>query len=233
MSESIEMYLLRIALLQQEAQAQHVPVPKLAQELAVSPVSANEMCRKLTEKELITYEPYKGVQLTASGQAMARRVIRRRRLWEVFFVEKLGLTPAEAEEIACRFEHVTPDSLANRLDNFLENPTRSPQNKPIPANSGAPVTLPSTQPLAALPVGAQAVVAGLNVEAVTAGFLQQQGVLTGSRLAVLAAATDGSRLLAVAGQPVSLAGAVAAKIEVFPAPELQPDVQSIPPSSGE
>jgi predicted membrane GTPase involved in stress response len=58
MSESVEMYLLRIALLQDEDRP--VPISALAEELAVSPVSANQMCRKLEERGMVHYEPYKG-----------------------------------------------------------------------------------------------------------------------------------------------------------------------------
>lgn len=129
-SESIEMYLLQIALLQQHTQP--VPVPLLAHGLTVSPVSANEMCRKLTGKSLIIYEPYKGVTLTPQGEKLAHRVLRHRRLWEVFLVEKLGIFPTEAEEFACRFEHITPTPLAEKLAAFLGNPTLSPQDEPIP-----------------------------------------------------------------------------------------------------
>lgn len=225
MSESIEMYLLRIALLQQESQP--VPVPKLAQELAVSPVSANEMCRKLTEKELLTYEPYKGVQLTASGEAMARRVIRHRRLWEVFFVDRLGLQPAEAEEIACRFEHVTPDSLADRLDEFLEHPSYSPQHEPIPAGHGeAPA--PATLPLTSLAAGGQATIAQLNIDAAAAGFLQQQGLQPGARVQVVAASNSGALLLAVGGRRLSVVGEIAANIEVIIHPEAESNCQQSP-----
>jgi Mn-dependent DtxR family transcriptional regulator len=60
------MYVLRTALLQRDSQP--VPLAHLAQELAVSPSSANEMCRKLTHEGLMTCEPYRGVTLTAAGE---------------------------------------------------------------------------------------------------------------------------------------------------------------------
>jgi len=47
-SENIEMYLVRVAQLRQDDQP--VPISQLAQELAVTSVSANEMYRKLVEK---------------------------------------------------------------------------------------------------------------------------------------------------------------------------------------
>ncbi|GAB4430361.1 MAG: metal-dependent transcriptional regulator [Anaerolineae bacterium] len=203
------MYLLHIALLQETEQP--VPVPRLAQELAVSPVSANEMCRKLAEKQLITYEPYKGVLLTGPGAALAERVLRHRRLWEVFFVQKLGIDPAQAEEMACRFEHVTPDALANQLDSFLGHPTHSPQNQPIP-QCGQPGA-PAAQPLAGLVAGDWGQIVALNADDATRQFLQHLGLTQGSTVQVLAAA-DESLLLATAGQPLSLTKEIAAGVAV-------------------
>lgn len=219
MSESIEMYLLRIALLQQYEAP--VPVPKLAQELAVSPVSANEMCRKLTEKALITYEPYKGVQLTPAGEQLARRVLRHRRLWEVFFVEKLGVPPLEAEEIACRFEHVTPETVAERLDGFLEHPTHSPQNEPIPAGAASIPTRPA-QALITLAVGQRATIAHLTPDPIAADFLQQQGLQPGMPLKILAAGNDGTLLLAVSDHRLAIACEIAQDILVTVDPQLEP-----------
>ncbi len=214
-SESIEMYLLRIALLQQAGQP--VPLPVLAQELAVSPVSANEMSRKLVEKHLVAYEPYKGVTLTPQGQELARHVLRCRRLWEVFFVEQLSIEPAEAEALACRFEHVTPEALAERLADFLNYPLVSPQNQPIPYEH-LPPEAPLAQPLTTLAVGASAQVARLTGEAVFQEFLRQQGLRPGQTIKILAAAANGTRLLELSGQLLSLTGELAAMVAVNPHP---------------
>jgi DtxR family Mn-dependent transcriptional regulator len=210
-SESIEMYLLRIVLLQNGEQP--VPVPRLAQELEVSPASANEMCRKLAEKGLIQYAPYKGVSLTEQGNSMARRVLRHRRLWEVFFVNKLEIDPVTAEEIACRFEHVTPEFLADKLDSFLEHPGLSPQNQPIPRNEGIHPQ-PDTQPLTTLAVGAQGQIALVDVDTITQNFLCGQGLQNGTKIRVVAAANDGPVLLDIDGQRLSLAANIAASVAI-------------------
>ena len=196
MSESVEMYLLRIALLQDEDRP--VPISALAEELAVSPVSANQMCRKLEERGMVHYEPYKGVTLTLHGEAVAMRVLRRRRLWEVFLADKLGLEPGLAEEIACRFEHVTPDGLAERLAGFLGNPTLSPQQEPIPPSIGVAVRRPRLA-LSALAIGQQAQVYQVTAEEPVRIFLRSHGLAPGTTVKVLAAASDGG-LLVEAGQ---------------------------------
>jgi DtxR family Mn-dependent transcriptional regulator len=212
MRESIEMYLLRRELLQENDQP--VPLPRLAQELAVSPVSANEMCRKLTEKALVTYEPYKGVRLTKAGELMARRVLRHRRLWEVFFVDKLGLDPDQAEEIACRFEHVTPELLADQLALFLGHPALSPQNEPIPGGETV-LAAPPTWALNQLAAGTQGQVVAVEAEASVTEFLRVQGLGRGAMVEVLAVTEAGAVLVTVAGQRLSLAAAVAGSIKII------------------
>ncbi len=193
-TESTEMYLLRIAQLQQVRSP--VPIPLLAQELAVSPVSANEMCRKLTQRELITYEPYKGVTLTARGADLAQRVLHHRRLWEVFLVEKLGMSTADAEDLACRFEHITSTDLAARLANFL-HPHRSADD--------------ATVPLTTLHTGDSGIIAPTDPNR---HALTPLNVTAGSRVTVLAIAENGTRLLATEGGQVALAAPLAAKIHI-------------------
>lgn len=212
-SESIEMYLLRIALLQQADEP--VPVPKLAHELAVSPVSASEMCKKLVDKEFIEYFPYKGVILTAQGETLARRVLRHRRLWEVFFVERLGIEPGEAEEMACRFEHVTPETLAGRLDVFLNYPLVSPQNEPIPRISETPLA-ELAHPLVTAELGKPVRLAAIDTDVMTATFLHQQGLRPGVTLEVVAIGADKAVLVALPGRRLSLAATVAQGLKVAP-----------------
>ena len=210
-SESIEMYLLRIALLQEAGEP--VPVPRLAQELSVSPVSANEMCRKLSEKHLVHYEPYKGVSLTRQGEEVSLRLLRHRRLWEVFFVDKLGFDPLHAEEMACRFEHVTSDQLADRLDKFLGHPSHSPQYQPIPAPGSSRIKT-EVRPLTTLSIGMQGYVAHIDTDAATQKFLEDQGVRLGTTVRVVAATADGPLLVDIGGQRLSLSNTIAAHVAI-------------------
>ena len=65
-SNSREMYLKTIYEL--EADDAPVAVSLVAERLEVSPVSATEMIKRLTESELVIHTPYKGVTLTESWQ---------------------------------------------------------------------------------------------------------------------------------------------------------------------
>ncbi|MCS6843129.1 MAG: metal-dependent transcriptional regulator [Caldilineales bacterium] len=211
MSESTEMYLLRIALLQ-DGNAQ-VPISTLADQLSVSPVSANQMCRRLASEGLVIYQPYKGVSLTAQGEKVALRILRNRRLWEVFLVEKLHIEPKEAEEMACRLEHVTPGLLSRRLAEFLGNPTMSPQREPIPPEPGEEVRQPRRR-LTTLIAGQEARITGVYTDETVKEFLRAQGVAPGALVKVVAGAANGSMLLEVSDDYVYVTHEIAAQIEV-------------------
>lgn len=212
-SESVEMYLLKIALLQQDDRP--VPLSLLAQELAISPVSANEMCHKLMSEGWLTYEPYKGVTLTVQGEGVAQRVLRRRRLWEVFLANQLGVEPLAAEDISCRLEHATPDDIAERLAAFLGHPTHSPQDQPIPPGIHTPVSH-SASPLISLGAGEHGQIVAITADDVTRDFLRGQGLVPGAEVEVLAVAADGAFLLKTAGRHLSISRLIADRIGVTP-----------------
>ncbi len=225
MTESTEMYLLRIALLSEHGEP--VPISQLAEELDISPVSTNQMCKKLEEKELVGYQPYKGVTLTLRGEAIALRVLRKRRLWEVFMVDKLGADPARAEEVACRFEHVTPDALAERLAEFLGNPTFSPQRQPIPPRLGKPHQR-SMRPLNTFAAGKCGQVANIVADDALREFLRTQDVTPGAMLKVMAIARNGSILVETNGQHISLSPEIAASIDITEVQDAPPIINATP-----
>ncbi len=215
MSESIEMYLVMTALLR-AAPDQPVAVSLLANKLGVTQVSANEMCHKLSERGLMAYQPYKGVTLTETGEEQAQEILSRRRLWVVFLVENLGIEPDEADQLACQLEHITSERLVAALTSFLERPV--PLRCPY-VEQPEPVTAPA-QSLSSCVAGTQGEIVALNVPAMSATFLQAQGISIGSPAEVLVVGGDGSVLLAVAGHHVSLAAPVAAQIMLATMPLL-------------
>ena len=216
MSESEEMYLITIAGLSEHAPDAPVPLSQLAAQLSVQTVSANQMIRKLAEAQLVHYEPYKGVELTASGWQQAWHVLRHRRLWEVFLVEKLHLSLEEADALACRMEHITPCEVANKLSDYLGNPLVSPQGKPIPAMEMTEVH--AAQPLNSLAVGQTARVVSLEPHAVTQKFLTAEGLRPGTEITLLAIGSTGAILLYANGNPLHLDASLSTTILVQPSP---------------
>jgi len=206
-SESIEMYLVRTAMLRKGTEP--VPLSLLAQWLEVSPASANEMCRKLAEQGLVAYQPYKGVTLTDEGERLAGRVLKRRHMWKAFLTERLAVDAEEAEDVACRLEHVTSDELVERLTSYMQQPAASEAAPQAPESPPAPT-------LATLAAGQHAQVVRVAADPVVQNFLQAQGIAPGVALHIYAVAADGALLLAVPAGFITLAPSVAEHVQVTP-----------------
>lgn len=200
MSESEEMYLVTVARANEDGQ-DPVPLAHLAAALSVQPVSVNQMIKKLEEVGKVTYIPYKGVSLTHAGKHEAARILRHRRLWEVFLAEHLGFSPLEADEIACRLEHVVKDDVMERLSSFLGAPQSSPQGKPIPAATAQSAEPDLDAPLAMSAAGARVVVTAIKSSEAVRNFLRQSGILLGATLTVLAMQSTGACLVQPEGHP--------------------------------
>lgn len=108
----------------------------LADELEVADASITNMIKKLSEKGLVVYAPYRGVELTKSGRQMALRIIRRHRLWEMFLVEFLGYSWDKVHDEAEGLEHVMSDEMERKLDEALGYPSVDPHGHPIPTAEG-------------------------------------------------------------------------------------------------
>lgn len=108
----------------------------IAKALKITNAAATDMARKLAEKDLIEYQKYKKLYLTSKGEKLALSVIRKHRLWETFLHKTLGLGLHEIHREAEMLEHQTSDFLAEKLNEFLDNPDVDPHGDPIPEVSG-------------------------------------------------------------------------------------------------
>ncbi|MCU0431166.1 MAG: metal-dependent transcriptional regulator [Cytophagaceae bacterium] len=108
----------------------------IALALQVKAGTVSESLKKLSEEGFIVYYKHRAVKLSAKGQQLALRIIRRHRLWEVFLVEKLGFGWDEIHPMAEELEHIDFDQLTDRLDVFLDKPSVDPHGDPIPDKNG-------------------------------------------------------------------------------------------------
>lgn len=113
-----------------------VSTTDIAQRMQTKASSVTDMVKKLADKKLAEYVPYKGVRLTDSGLKCAIQTIRKHRLWEVFLVEKLNFTWDEVHEVAEQLEHIQSKKLINELDAHLDYPKYDPHGDPIPDAEG-------------------------------------------------------------------------------------------------
>ncbi len=134
MSTHVEDYIKNIYKLQNDRDK--VTTSSLADALNVSAASVTDMIKKLSDRSLINYMPYQGVELTRSGKKMALRTLRRHRLWEMFLVEFLDYTWDEVHDEAEKLEHIMSEDLEERIDKALGYPKHDPHGHPIPTKNG-------------------------------------------------------------------------------------------------
>jgi len=135
LSYSEENYLKAIYHLATEGNGQ-VNTNSISDRLQTKPASVTDMVRKLSDKGLVNYRKYQGVNLTKQGNLHALKVVRKHRLWEVFLVNILGFNWDEVHEVAEQLEHIKSPLLIKRLDEFLKFPKYDPHGDPIPDENG-------------------------------------------------------------------------------------------------
>jgi DtxR family Mn-dependent transcriptional regulator len=113
-----------------------VSTNSLSERLRTKASSVTDMLKRLSEKGLVKHEPYHGARLTARGESMALRLVRKHRLWETFLVARLGFGWNEVHEVAEQLEHVSSDKLVDALDEYLGHPAFDPHGDPIPDHNG-------------------------------------------------------------------------------------------------
>jgi DtxR family transcriptional regulator, Mn-dependent transcriptional regulator len=147
--------------------------------------SVTDMLKKLSEKELVSYQKYQGVTLTEKGLHSAKMIVRKHRLWEVFLVDKLNFSWDEVHEIAEELEHIKSDALINKLDQFLDYPDFDPHGDPIPNAKGEMVKIDKLL-LSEAEVNCNYLCVGVkNSSAEFLQYLDKQNIALGSMLKVI------------------------------------------------
>lgn len=214
LSESMEMYLKAML---EMSDREPATVARLAERLGVTPVSANEMVRKLGEHGLVKHTPYKGVALTDEGREVACNVMRRQRLWEVFLYDHLKIEWAKIYELACSLEHATAPEVTDALAAFLGNPKTCPRGNPIPTADGCFIPVDGIL-LSEASVGDSLHVVAVNATATDVlKYLQDRDILPGSEITLLEAAPlQGPLTIGVGGKEVALGLQIADFVLVRP-----------------
>lgn len=119
-----------------EKEKKSVGTNAISAQMKTTAASVTDMIKRLSEKGLVNYQKYKGVNLTPVGNKHATNLIRKHRLWEVFLVDKLNFRWEQVHEIAEQMEHIDSDNLITRLDAFLGHPRFDPHGDPIPNAEG-------------------------------------------------------------------------------------------------
>lgn len=122
----------------QEKTDEAIHTNSIAKSIDTKAASVTDMIKRLSNKELLSYEKYKGVQLTPKGKLIAIATVRKHRLWETFLHDTLKFSNEEVHDIAEELEHINSNKLVDKLDEFLNFPTHDPHGDPIPDKNGEP-----------------------------------------------------------------------------------------------
>ena len=115
-----------------EANGQIVSVSGLSEVFGISKSSVSNMVKKLVAMGLLNSAPYKAIELTLEGRELARSIVAKHRLIELFLVEVMGFDPENVHEIAEEIEHIKIDAFFDRMDTLLGFPSVDPHGSPIP-----------------------------------------------------------------------------------------------------
>ncbi len=136
MNRAEEDYIKTIYELTVEKDLLMIKTNELSERFGFSDQSVNEMIKKLEVKHLVSFIPYKGVSLTTKGKAVAIRMIRAHRIWEVFLTQKLGFSWESVHEDAEMLEHATSSEVLESLYLYLGSPKFCQHGNPIPDLKG-------------------------------------------------------------------------------------------------
>ena len=209
LSESVEEYLEAIGRLGKTAEG--VSTTRLARHMDVRPASVTGMLRRLADLGFVTYQRYRNVTLTATGEQRANEVIRRHRLAERLLTDVLGVPLEEVHDEACRLEHAVSPALEGRMARALGGPQKCPHGHPLDADAvDESLSLPEA------PLNRSLVVVRLENETPeVVRYLTQRKLLPGARVKVKAREPlDGSVVLEVAGDRQVLGPQIADSVRV-------------------
>ncbi len=97
----------------------YAQVKDVSKELELSSPSVTGMFKKLTKQGYINYEKYGGVTLTEEGEKIARTTMEKHGVIRDFLL-LLGLDENNANQDACKIEHVLAPETFEILTKFVE-----------------------------------------------------------------------------------------------------------------
>ncbi|MFQ5552487.1 MAG: metal-dependent transcriptional regulator [Thermoplasmata archaeon] len=125
-TESEEMVLKYMWLLQHDDDGTPAKTGQLAEYIQVSPSSVTEMLDKLQGKGLAEHRKYEGSSLTKEGERIAVSILKRHCVMEWFMVQVLEVPEGQFHDEACEMEHVLTDSTAAKLRGLTDQPDTCP-----------------------------------------------------------------------------------------------------------
>ena len=108
---------------------------RVAEFLRVSPASVSEMIHRIERDGMLRISDRKEIVLTARGNEVASRVVRRHRLIERMLTDLLGYEWWKTHDEAERLEHAISPEMEEKLAERLGDPDSCPHGNPMPGTT--------------------------------------------------------------------------------------------------
>ena len=118
LTASLEDYLEAIYQLARENKAARAK--EISKRLGVNRSSVTGALHALSQRKLVNYAPYDIATLTPEGERVAANISHRHLILKDFFIKVLGVNSSEADDSACKMEHVVSEKILDRLAQFVD-----------------------------------------------------------------------------------------------------------------
>ncbi len=116
-SKSLEEYLKTMYVL--KIQNGNIRVTDIAEKMNCTKASVNKAVYNLKDNKLLNYESYGTIELTESGENLAKKILEAYDIVYVFFKEVLNLEDEQAKSEAEKVKSVLTDETINKLAKYV------------------------------------------------------------------------------------------------------------------
>lgn len=116
-SKSLEEYLKTIYVL--KMQEKSVRVTDIANSMNCSKASVNKAINNLKENELVNYESYGKIELTDTGENLAKKILEAYDIVYLFLKDVLGMEDEKSEKEAEKIKQSLSDETINKLAKYV------------------------------------------------------------------------------------------------------------------
>jgi len=109
-----------IAILELKDSRGYARVTDVAKHLNITTGSASTNLKSLKSKGLVTEDENKFLVLTEQGEALAKLVLRRKKILKHFLIDVLEVSEEQAEIDACKTEHLISLETTRKLEKFVD-----------------------------------------------------------------------------------------------------------------
>lgn len=122
---------LKLIYRKQYESSEKIKTSTIAKILNVKPATVTETLKNLGNKNILVHESYHGVKLTQLGISKAHKLLRKHRLLELLFKDKLGYNPQESCEEASKIDYHISEKLTRSICRSYNHPDTCPCDKEI------------------------------------------------------------------------------------------------------